>query len=224
MQQSALQSIKEVLTQHPVLSCFDPRKEVTFEVDASKSGLGAAIFQEGKPVAYASKSLSSTEQHYAQIEKELYAILFGCKRFHQYAYGRDVKVLTDHKPLEAIAKKPLASAPPRLQRMLLQLQNYRLRIQHIPGKDIPTADALSRTYLPAQADDCKADLNVHVHAILKKPPNQRSEGRRDSTSYQGSSTATTPDNIYTIRMARIQNFMPSQHPHNPELQGRTVGH
>ena len=85
MQQSALQSIKEVLTQHPVLSYFDPRKEVTLEVDASKSGLGAAIFQEGKPVAYASKSLSSTEQNDAQIEKELYAILVGCKRF-QYIY------------------------------------------------------------------------------------------------------------------------------------------
>ena len=183
MQQSALQGIKEVLTQHPILSYFDPRKEVTLEVDASKSGLGAAIFQEGKPVAYASKSLSSTEQNYAQIEKELYAILFGCKRFHQYVYGRDVKVLTDHKPLEAIAKKPLASAPPRLQRMLLQLQNYRLRIQHIPGKDIPTADALSRKYLPAQADDCKADLDVHVHAILKNLPisDQKAEEIRQAT-------------------------------------------
>jgi len=46
-------------------------KEVTLEVDASKHGLGAVLMQEGKSVAYVSKSLSPTEQDYAQIEKEM---------------------------------------------------------------------------------------------------------------------------------------------------------
>lgn len=57
----------------PVLACFDPEKRVTLQVDASKHGLGATIMQEGRPVAYASKLLNSTEQNYTQIEKELYA-------------------------------------------------------------------------------------------------------------------------------------------------------
>lgn len=69
-----------------MLAYFDPHKEVTVQVDASKNGLGATIMQEGRPGAYASKLLNSTEQNYAQIEKELYAVLFGCRRFHVYIY------------------------------------------------------------------------------------------------------------------------------------------
>ena len=127
-EQAALQRIKDTITSQPVLAYFDPRKEVRLEVDASKFGREAAVFQEEKPIAFASKSLTQAGQNYAQIEKELYAILFGCRRFHQYLYGREIQVYTDHKPLENISKKPLASAPPRLQRMLLQLQKYNLKI------------------------------------------------------------------------------------------------
>ena len=82
------------------------------------------MFQDRKPVAFASKALNACEQRYAQIEKELYAILFGCERFHHYVYGRAINVESDHKPLESVMKKPLCSAPPRLQRMLLRLQKY----------------------------------------------------------------------------------------------------
>lgn len=88
----------------PVLAYFDPQKEPQLQVDASKSGLGAVMLQDGKPVAYASKSLNSTEKNSAQIQKELYAVLFGCKLFHKYMYGRRVVVESDHKPLEAILK------------------------------------------------------------------------------------------------------------------------
>ena len=105
-----------------MLAYFDPDKDLRLQVDASKYGLGAVLLQDGKPIAYASKSLSETEINYAQIEKELFAIVFGCKRFHQYLYGRQFVVESDHKPLESIIKKPLAAAPPRLQRMILQLQ------------------------------------------------------------------------------------------------------
>ena len=65
---------------------YDPNKELRLQVDASKYGLGAVLLQEGNPIGYASKSLTDCEINYAQIEKELYAILFGCKRFHQYVY------------------------------------------------------------------------------------------------------------------------------------------
>lgn len=72
-----------------------------------------------KNQAYASKSLNCTEVNYVQIEKELYAVLFGCKCFHEYMYGRRVIIESDHKPLEAILRKPLVAAPPQLQRMIL---------------------------------------------------------------------------------------------------------
>ncbi len=54
------------------------------------------------------------------LEKEMYAIVFGCERFHQFVYGRNVQ--TDHLPLISICRKPLYAAPARLHRMLLRLQ------------------------------------------------------------------------------------------------------
>jgi hypothetical protein len=105
--------------------------------------LGAVLIQEGKPIAYASKSLTQTEINYAQIEKEMYAIIFGCKKFHHYIYGRRIRVETDHKPLIPISKKPLHAAPPRIQRLLVQLQKYDVDLVYVPGKLIPVADTLS---------------------------------------------------------------------------------
>lgn len=120
------------------------------------------------PIAYASKSLTQTETGYAQIEKELLAILFGCKRFHQFTYGRPVRVHTDHKPIVAIAKKPLSVAPPRLQRMLLQLQKYSLEVHFVSGKDIPVSDFLSRQSLPDTNPMLIEGLDLHVHAIKQQ--------------------------------------------------------
>ena len=86
-----------------------------------------------------------TQQNYAQIEKELLAIVFGVEKFHSYVYGKsDDVVESDHKPLETIFKKPLSLAPPRLQRMLLRLQKYTLEVRYKKGKEMYVADALSR--------------------------------------------------------------------------------
>ncbi len=70
--------------------------------------------------------------------------MFAAKRFHQYVYGRPVTMQSDHKPLEVIMRKPLSKAPARLQGMLLQLQRYDLHVTYTPGKDMHTADTLSR--------------------------------------------------------------------------------
>ncbi|XP_014667284.1 PREDICTED: uncharacterized protein K02A2.6-like [Priapulus caudatus] len=163
-QHDAFQKVKEILTQSPVLAYFDPSKDTCLQVDASKYGLGAVVLQEGRPVAYASKSLTTTEVGYAQIEKELYAILFGCKRFHQYVYGKQTVVETDHKPLTAIFSKPLHVAPPRLQRMLLQLQKY------VRGTEIPVADTLSRNFVSNTYPEFSDKLEVHVHTVLSYLP------------------------------------------------------
>ncbi|CAC5387826.1 unnamed protein product [Mytilus coruscus] len=69
------------------------------------------------------------------------------EKFHQYTYGRNVCVESDHKPLEIIYKKPLFQAPKRLQRMLLRLQRYTIEINYKPGRYMYIADTLSRAYL-----------------------------------------------------------------------------
>ena len=81
------------------------------QADASQYRLGAVLLQEGRLVVYASRSLTQTEQNYAQIEKELYAIVFACEKFNQYIYGKHVHVQSVHKPLESILKKPRVVAP-----------------------------------------------------------------------------------------------------------------
>ena len=93
------------MTQAPVLNLFEPGKNITLTVDASSTCLGAALLQDGGPVEYAAKALTGTQINYAQIKKELQAIVFGCERFHSYIYGREVTVETDHKPLNGVFNK-----------------------------------------------------------------------------------------------------------------------
>ena len=126
------------MSSQPVLKFFDPSKPVKLQLDASKSGLGACILQDGHPIAYASRSLIQAEEYYAQIEKELLALVFGCERFNHFVYGRPVDVMSEHKPLVSITKKPLVSSSPRLQRLLLRLQKYEVNITYVPGKHIHT--------------------------------------------------------------------------------------
>ena len=62
------------------------------QVGASRSGIGAVLIQDGKPIAYASKSLTPNQQRYVIIEQEMLAVVFACQRFHQYIYGKKVQI------------------------------------------------------------------------------------------------------------------------------------
>ena len=150
-----------------MLAYYDADEELTLQVDASSTGLGAALIQGGRPVAYASKALTPTQQKYAQIGKELLAIVFGCAKFAEYVVGRDTTVETDHKPLEAIIKKPLHAAPLRLQRMLVQLQHYPgIQLVYKRGVSLHLADALSRAHLNEPLKNTELlDINLVEHMI-----------------------------------------------------------
>ena len=110
-EETSFKAIKESLTLAPVLGYYDAQEALTLQVDASSTGLGAALIQGNQPIAYASKALTPTQQKYAQIEKEFLAVVFGCAKFAEYIVGRNVTVESDHKLLEAIMKKPLHVAP-----------------------------------------------------------------------------------------------------------------
>ena len=162
-QNEAFAKVKEVLASQPVLSYFDVAKPVTVQVDASQHGLGAVLLQEGHPVCYASRSLTSAESNYPQIEKELLAVVYGCEKFHTYIYGRTVNIQTDHKPLVPIISKPTADASPRLQRLLLRLEKYPDKdVHHVPGKELYLADTLSRAYLPISSQESQELLDDKV--------------------------------------------------------------
>lgn len=165
-QTKSFKELKNVLASEPVLKFFDPNKPVILSVDASKDGLGAVLLQENQPVAYASKALNSTQQNYAQIEKETLAILFGCERFHQYLFGKKFFVESDHKPLASIFRKSLYDCPARLQRMRIRLLKYDLHIVYKPGKDLHVADALSRLYLNDFRDNFQEEVELQVCALI----------------------------------------------------------
>lgn len=149
-QEDAFNQIKQELSNTPVLALYDPGKDTTVSADASSYGLGAVLMQKQdnhrwKPVAYASRSLSLTEQKYAQIEKEALGITWACERFSEYLIGMNFRIETDHKPLVSLLGiKNLEELPARIQRFRMKLMRFTFTVSHIPGKDLTIADTLSR--------------------------------------------------------------------------------
>ena len=92
--------------------------------------------QNGQSVSYASTCMTETKAHYAQMEKQMLAIMFAVQRFEQCVYGRIVKVQTDHKPLETTFKKSLISAPMKFQRMLSRLQMFDPEVSYKKGTEM----------------------------------------------------------------------------------------
>ena len=166
-QEEAFDHIKQKIASSPVLAFFQPDVPITLQNDASEYGLGAVLMQKDKPVAYASRSLKPAERNYAQIEKEMLAIVFGLEKFHHYTYGvPGITVVTDHKPLVAIMNKPLSKAPRRLQAMLLRLQPYSIKVEYQPGSTLAIADTLSRAPLP---DSSRTTETVTVNNLQWMP-------------------------------------------------------
>ena len=163
-QDKAVMKIKSLISTAPVLHYFDPATEITLQCDASDGGLGYALLQQGQPVAYGACGLTQAEKKYAQIEKEMLAIVCGCEKFDQYLYGHKVTVETDHKPLVSISQKSIQGAPRRLQWMILRLQRYDVRITYKKGAEMYLADALSRAY-PENSTPLKTPPSVFCHAM-----------------------------------------------------------
>lgn len=176
-QQRAFEDLKASLTSQPLLALYHPTKETVLSADASSYGLGAVLLQRQedkslRAVAYASKSLTEAEKGYSQIEKEALAITWASDKFKDYLLGLKFHIETDHKPLIPLfTRKPVDDLTPRLQRLRLRMMRYDYTMQHVPGKDLVVADALSRQPLAAHGSTDLADevrefeqaLICHVH-------------------------------------------------------------
>ncbi len=165
---ATFQKIKQLICHHDSLAYYNPAKPLTMEVDASMRGLGCCLIQDGRPVAFGSKALKGPETRYNNIEREMLAVVYGCERFHTYIYARHVTVESDHKPLQSISLKHLSQAPARLQKMLLKIQPYDLKIVHKQGKDMLLSDGLSR--LAPSPGDVIPGLDVTVLSITIGDP------------------------------------------------------
>ena len=178
-QQMCFAQLKESLTSAPVLALYNANRETTLSADASSYGLGAVLLQkqpdgELRPVAYASRAMSGVEQRYAQIEKEALATTWVCERYSDFLIGKTFHIETDHKPLVSLlGQKTLDEFPPRIQRFRMRLMRFRYRISHVPGKDLITADTLSRAPVVESQephdksfqDECQAYVNAVISAL-----------------------------------------------------------
>ena len=176
-EQAAFQELKDLLCDDTILVHFDPSLPIGISCDASEVGLGAVLFHRysdgsERPIANASKTLTSTQRGYSQIQKEALAIIFALNKFHQFLYGRTFILVTDHQPLIALfgpTKATPALAANRLARWALMLSQYNYSIEYRKTLDHGNADALSR--LPAgpdaKFDEEESDADVDTVCTIK---------------------------------------------------------
>ena len=159
-----------MLTSESVLAHFDAGKEQVLACDASSRGIGAVLAQRDadgaeRPVGYVSRTLSSAEQKYSQLEREALAIVFAVEKFNQYLMGNKFTLVTDHNPLVVLFgenKDIPAMASARIRRWALKLSAYQYTIQFRRTEDMSNADALSRLPLPVTVGSGNEDLVLLV--------------------------------------------------------------
>ena len=149
---SAFSKVKELITSDMVLIHYDPKFPLKLACDDSPVGIGAVlshVMQDGteRPIAFASRTLTKTEQNYSQIDKEALVLVWGVKKFHLYLFGRHFTLVTEHEPLTAIfnPKKGIpAMTVARLQRYALFLAGFEYSTEYKSTSQHGNADGLSR--------------------------------------------------------------------------------
>lgn len=146
--QSAFEQTRNLLVNAPVLAA--PRFDQPFKlaVDASDTGVGAVLLQEGSdgvehPVSYFSRKLDVHQKWYSTIEKEALALGMALEHFEVYVNAAiaPVIVYTDHNPLVFLHR--MRNKNRGLMNWSLQLQTFNVEVKHIRGRDNVLADALS---------------------------------------------------------------------------------
>ncbi|CAB4030059.1 Retrovirus-related Pol poly from transposon, partial [Paramuricea clavata] len=143
-EETAFRKLQNELTSDRVMAYFDPTKSTKVLVDASPTGLGAILMQDGKVISYGSRALTDVESRYSQTEREMLAVVWATEHYHLYLYGAKFTLITDHKPLLGIFKSHRPTSP-RIDRWKLRLMPYHHEIIYRPGKDDANpADFISR--------------------------------------------------------------------------------
>lgn len=203
---NCFETCKTLLMNDPILQYPDFTKEFILTTDASNLAIGAILSQgplgSDKPIAYASRTLNTSEINYSTIEKELLAIVWATKYFRPYLFGRTFKIVTDHRPLQWVMniKEPNS----RLTRWRLKLSEYNFTVVYKPGKSNTNADALSRIQI--NSDD--------INSLAVNPSIRCTS--RSSTLTANSSSTLTANSSSTLTASSCHTVHTSQE--NPILE------
>lgn len=181
--QRSFEQLKNLLTTAPVLSVADPEKEYVVCRDARKEGVGGALMQEGKVIAYESRKLKEHEQKYSAYDLELTAVVHALKMWRHYLVGRKFLLMTDHHSLTSYFSQPTLNA--RQARWVDFLGSFDFEIKHLKGKENRVADAMSRKV------NCIYEIGI-------------SEGQ--STLGKEIEGAAEQDQIYLQKKQMVQNL------------------
>ena len=129
------------MTSTPVLIVPEDGEVFDIYSDASRTGLGAVLMQEGKVIVYASRQLKNHEQNYPTHDLELAAVVFTLKIWRHYLYGAQCRIYTDHQSLKYFFSQKELNM--RQRRWLELVKDYDCEILYHPSKENRVADALS---------------------------------------------------------------------------------
>ncbi|XP_052743759.1 uncharacterized protein LOC112047118 isoform X1 [Bicyclus anynana] len=146
---NAFDRCKQAINETVTLSYPDTCASLILMTDASDSCVGSALHQHVnnklEPLGFFSKKLTETQKRYSTYDRELLAIYMGIKHFRHMVEGRELTILTDHRPLTfALTKKVSPSDSPRRLRQLDFISQFCDSIKYIEGDKNTVADALSR--------------------------------------------------------------------------------
>ena len=177
--ENAFDTLKKNLSESACLAYYDPPKKLVIQVDSSKHGLGAVLLQDGRPIEYASRTLTPSKRNWAQIEKEALGVPYGLERFDKDTYSRPITVENDHKPLASILRKPLSMAPKRLQDIMMRHNRYDVNFVLTKGSKLYLTDTLNRAHLDSnEANQDERARIMNIKTFVEIPDVQLEEIRQ----------------------------------------------
>ena len=162
----SFKALKEEL-ENAVLVTVDQKKPLTVETDASDTTLSATLNQEGRPVAFYSRTLSPSERNHSAVEKEAYAIVESIKKWRHFLLNVHFKLVTDQESVALIYHRRHKGKikNEKIQRWKIELACFSFDVVYRPGSENAAADALSRATLGASTSQ---DLKS-IHDSLSHP-------------------------------------------------------
>jgi hypothetical protein len=138
---AAFNTIKQLLTEPPVLALPVLDGEFTVMSDASLRGCGAVLMQNERVIAYCSRKFTPAERNYTTGEQELLGLITALREWRCYLEGAPVTLITDHNPLTYLDSQDQLSR--RQVRWVEFLSRFQYTIVYQRGA-VNIADPLSR--------------------------------------------------------------------------------